>query len=112
MSLDASSARTWQNRNEVAMSMHRPKRSSSKSSKVEQSSFLTPTAEKNTNWNAATEGKPESEFVPYSIKNSYTVGNLINHPKLGNGVVVEAEATKVAVLFETGERRLAHALAS
>lgn len=46
---------------------------------------------------------------PYAITAEYTENDVLEHPKFGEGYVVEIlTATKISVLFEDGLRRLAH----
>lgn len=53
------------------------------------------------------------ERPAYSPRESYTVGDWVEHPKFGAGFVrALGEATKVVVAFESGDRTLIHALKS
>jgi hypothetical protein len=91
------------------MSIHRPKRVSYRSSRDVEP--LDGAKESTVNWKTATEGKQPADFKPYSVKTTYAAGDLLQHPKFGNGVVVSIEPTKIDVLFEDGPRKLAHAMA-
>ncbi len=93
------------------MSIHRPKRASVRSDRASESSLDPKASARPTDWAAAVQGKSEASFRAYSVKETYATGDGVTHPKFGNGLVVEVEATKIAVLFESGERRLAHAMA-
>jgi len=44
--------------------------------------------------------------VPYSASATFTVGDAVDHPKFGVGVVTALETGRVAILFESGERKL------
>jgi hypothetical protein len=45
----------------------------------------------------------------YSLKDEFTVNDVIKHPKFGEGYVVEIlTSSKIGVLFEDGVKRLAH----
>lgn len=91
------------------MSIHRPKRVTYRSSRESES--LDGAKETATvDWKTATEGKQPADFKPYSVKATYAVGDLVVHPKFGNGVVVSIEPNKIDVLFEDGPHKLAHAL--
>ena len=92
------------------MSIHRPKRVTYRSSK--ENNPLDPDLKdaKPTDWAQAMAGKRDADFQAYAVKTTYAVGALIKHPKFGNGVVVAVEPQKIDVLFESGERKLAHAL--
>ena len=92
------------------MSMHRPKRASFRSNPEPESPFDKKTNTQPSSWKDAVADKGDSDFRPYVVKATYAVGDGLTHPKFGNGVVVEAESTKIAVLFQSGERRLAHAV--
>lgn len=95
-----------------SMSMNRPKRVSHTSTKdVEVSLFGQPKEEKAVViWAEATAGKSDSDFGAYSVKTTYAEGDLLNHPKFGNGIVVLVELAKIDVLFESGTRKLVHAM--
>jgi hypothetical protein len=60
---------------------------------------------------AAIAGRTPKDFAPYSIGASFAVGQLVNHKKFGDGVVMEINAEKkVTVLFEEGSKLLAQAM--
>ncbi len=45
---------------------------------------------------------------PYSMRETFTAGDPVSHPKFGKGIVVEVlEAKKCAILFEDGRKVLA-----
>lgn len=45
---------------------------------------------------------------PYSMRETFAIGEPLTHPKFGKGVVLEiVEANKVAILFEEGRKVLA-----
>lgn len=92
------------------MSINRPKRVTYRASR--EANPLDPQAKdaKPTIWADVVAGKSDADFTPYAVKTTYEAGALIKHPKFGNGVVVAVEAQKIDVLFEIGERKLAHAL--
>ena len=93
------------------MSMNRPKRVSHHSTRdVEASPFDQPKDSKIVVWAEATAGKSDSDFGTYAVKTKYAAGDLLSHPKFGNGVVVAVEGGKIDVLFESGSRKLAHAM--
>lgn len=45
---------------------------------------------------------------PYSIRDSYTEGDIVSHPKFGLGFVTEISENKVEVTFEDERRVLVH----
>lgn len=52
----------------------------------------------------------KSEHLPYSIKTKYTLGQIIEHPSFGPGVVDKAiDTNKIEVIFRTATRILLHA---
>ena len=65
-----------------------------------------PEAEKT--WEESTEGKADDQFVPYAMTERYAKGQLILHSKFGKGVVVDADAQKVEILFQEGKKKLGH----
>lgn len=46
---------------------------------------------------------------PYSVQEVYATGDVIMHPKFGQGRVVEARAGKIVVKFGSDPRTLLHA---
>ena len=51
---------------------------------------------------------PTREVKPYSISERFAVGDSVQHPQFGVGVVQRAEEAKCDVLFESGLRALLH----
>jgi len=43
---------------------------------------------------------------PYAATTSYDVGDAVEHPKFGVGVVTVVEKGRMTVFFESGERKL------
>lgn len=47
--------------------------------------------------------------IKYSPKTKFEIGNLIDHPKFGTGIVeATLEADKIDILFKTGNKILIH----
>jgi hypothetical protein len=93
------------------MSINRPKRVSHHSTRdTEASPFDKPKEAKVVVWAEATAGKSDGDFGAYAVKTKYVEGDLLNHPKFGNGIVIAVEGAKIDVLFESGARKLAHAM--
>jgi hypothetical protein len=92
------------------MSIHRPKRVSHRSSRDSDNPLDSAPPDKPMSWTAATEGKADADFKAYSVKTTFAQGDLLRHPKFGNGVVVGVESSKIDVMFEDGERKLVHAM--
>jgi len=87
------------------MSIHRPKRVSFRSGR---DAGATDSKEaKQPEWAKAVEGKAAKDFKAYSVGATFSPGELLRHPKFGDGVVLVVEPGKVEVLFETGTRKLA-----
>ena len=60
-------------------------------------------------WEQAIAGKPATAFKPYRISNVLGAGELVRHPKFGDGVVARViDRGKVEVLFKDGPRTMAH----
>lgn len=60
-------------------------------------------------WEQAIAGKPSAAFKPYRISNVFGAGELVRHPKFGDGVVARViDRGKVEVLFKDGPRTMAH----
>lgn len=54
----------------------------------------------------------ESESMPYSVKNRYEVGDLIDHSSFGRGVVKSfIDNKKIEVVFEESIKTLIHGIA-
>jgi hypothetical protein len=61
-------------------------------------------------WEDRVLGKPVAAFTRYSMTRNLTTGELISHPKFGDGYVAcVIEGNKVSVVFRDGVRTLAHA---
>ena len=59
-------------------------------------------------WEHAIAGKPSSAFVPYRISLHFGQGDLVKHPKFGDGVVAKViDSSKVEILFKDGPRTMA-----
>lgn len=58
-------------------------------------------------WNELKE-KSDSKPTPYTMKNSFEVGTVVEHPKFGLGFVIMATGQAVQIVFEDSERSLVH----
>lgn len=92
------------------MSIHRPKRVTYHTNREPSTTIETQKESKVPAWAEAVEGKATADFKAYAINATYAQGDLLRHPKLGDGVVLSVEANKIEVLFESGPRKLAHAM--
>jgi hypothetical protein len=71
------------------------------------------TREQTSNWEHAIAGQGPSSFKPYRISLSYAAGDLIRHPKFGDGVVQRIiDQGKVEILFKDGPRTMAQGVAA
>jgi hypothetical protein len=62
-------------------------------------------------WERAVTGKLLADFIKYNVKAQFKVGDLVKHPKFGDGVVTQIiDAHKVEILFKDEPRKLAQAL--
>jgi hypothetical protein len=60
-------------------------------------------------WESSIAGKPSVAFHPYRTTASFDAGQLIRHPKFGDGVVARViDRGKVEVLFKDGSKTMAH----
>lgn len=60
-------------------------------------------------WESSIAGKPPVAFHPYRTTTSFDAGQLIRHPKFGDGVVARViDRGKVEVLFKDGPKTMAH----
>lgn len=62
-------------------------------------------------WERAIAGQPTNAFKPYSVKALLGPGELVRHPKFGDGVVARViDRAKVEILFQDGTRTMAHGM--
>jgi len=62
-------------------------------------------------WEHAIAGKPSSAFTAYRISLSFGPGDLVKHPKFGDGVVAKViDPSKVEILFKDGPRTMAQGM--
>lgn len=70
--------------------------------------FWAKPAEPEKSWNEQVDGKADDSFVPYALSQRYTRGQLVVHPKFGKGVIVDADAVRIEILFQEGKKKLGH----
>lgn len=64
--------------------------------------------EQTATWESAIAGQPSGAFKPYRVSNVFGLGELVRHPKFGDGVVSRViDRGKVEVLFKDGLRTMA-----
>lgn len=62
-----------------------------------------------TAWEKAIAGQPTTAFKPYRITLTLAPGELVRHPKFGDGVVARViDRGKAEILFKDGPRTMAH----
>jgi Zn ribbon nucleic-acid-binding protein len=62
-----------------------------------------------TAWEKAIAGQPSTAFKPYRITLTFSQGELVRHPKFGDGVVARViDRGKAEILFKDGPRTMAH----
>jgi hypothetical protein len=60
-------------------------------------------------WEKAIAGQPSTAFKPYRISVTFGAGELVHHPKFGDGVVARViDRGKIEILFQDGPRTMAH----
>ncbi len=92
------------------MSMKRTKQRGTSSSRYKDTDldFWAKPKEAEKSWQELIEGKPDEGFVPYNLSDRYAKGQLVVHTKFGKGIVVEADAHRVEILFQDGKKKLGH----
>ena len=59
-------------------------------------------------WEEQVEAKPDEDFVAYALAERFVKGQLVLHTKFGKGIVFDADATRVEILFQEGKKKLGH----
>jgi hypothetical protein len=91
------------------MSMKRTKqRTSGGRDKDVDGDFWKKPTEPEKSWQEHVEGKADDAFVPYALSSRFTKGQLVTHVKFGKGIVVDADASRVEILFQDGKKKLGH----
>jgi hypothetical protein len=90
------------------MSIHRPKRATSRKTESAPPRGSPSSAPKPPKWKDAVGDKPDNAFAAYASASSYEKDALIAHSKFGKGIVVEVDGNKIHILFEEGVRKLLH----
>jgi hypothetical protein len=90
------------------MSIHRPKRATSRRSDTAAGRSSPSSAPKPPKWKDVVADKPDGAFAAYAQSATFEKDTLVNHAKFGKGLVVEVDGNKLHVLFEEGIRKLLH----
>lgn len=65
--------------------------------------------EQTSQWEHAIAGQPMGAFKQYRVTQAYSAGELIRHPKFGDGVITQViDRGKVEILFKDGPKTMAH----
>ncbi len=59
-------------------------------------------------WEELVEGKADGDFVPYLLSERFAKGQFIHHAKFGKGVIVDADTSRIEILFQEGKKKLGH----
>lgn len=94
------------------MSMKRTKQRTSGREKDVDGDFWKKPAEPEKSWEQQMQGQPDDSFLPYALSSRYAKGQLVTHVKFGKGVVVDADSSRVEILFQEGKKKLGHGQAS
>ena len=69
----------------------------------------TRTGARTSDWEQRIAGQPVTAFVRYSMLRKYNAGELVHHPKFGDGfVAMVLDVGKISIVFKDGARTLAH----
>ncbi len=90
------------------MSIHRPKRPSTRKADAPSRGSSASSTTKPPKWKDVVADRPDNAFAPYASASRYEKDALIAHSKFGKGIVVEVDGNKVHILFEQGVLRLLH----
>lgn len=61
-------------------------------------------------WEKDVSPQPDDVFTKYAPKARFAKEAFVLHPKFGKGVVLDAEPSRVEVLFQEGPKKLVHGL--
>ena len=62
-----------------------------------------------TEWEQRIAGQPVTAFMRYSMSRTYKAGELVHHPKFGDGyIAIVIDVGKVSIVFKDGAKTLAH----
>jgi len=60
-------------------------------------------------WDSRVLGQSVSSFTRYSMTRRFALGELVSHPKFGDGYVLDVvDPQKVSIMFREGPKTLAH----
>ena len=69
----------------------------------------TRTGARTSEWEQRIAGQPVTAFMRYSMARTYNAGELVHHPKFGDGyVAIVLDGGKVSIVFRDGAKTLAH----
>ena len=71
------------------------------------------TGARTSDWEQRIAGQPVTAFGKYAMTHSYRGGELVHHPKFGDGyVAMVLDRFKVSIIFKDGAKTLAHGQAA
>jgi hypothetical protein len=84
------------------------KTGSTKSPRTATSSTAARVAAKQGEWESRVLGQALSAFTRYSMGRQFAIGELVSHPKFGDGYVLDVvDPQKVSIMFRDGPKTLA-----
>jgi len=90
------------------MSIHRPKRATSRKESATARGAGPSGPPKPPKWKEAVAEQPDGAFSAYATGSTFEKDALVAHSKFGKGIVLEVDGNKVQILFEEGIRKLLH----
>jgi hypothetical protein len=90
------------------MSMKRAKQRTGGRDKDIETDFWKKPTEPEKTWEEHVADKPDADFIPYVLSEKFAKGQFLLHTKFGKGVVVDADAARVEILFQEGKKKLGH----
>jgi hypothetical protein len=82
--------------------------STAKKTKAAASAALKTSGARTNDWEARVLGQAVTAFTRYAMTRTYNLGELVNHPKFGDGYVLEiVDPKKVTIQFRDGQKTLA-----
>jgi hypothetical protein len=92
----------------MSMKRTKPRSAGGGRDKDSDTDFWAKPTEPEKSWEEHVGDKPDEAFAPYTLSQRYTKGQLVLHTKFGKGVVVDADAVRVEILFQDGKKKLGH----
>jgi hypothetical protein len=90
------------------MSIHRPKRATSRKESATARGSASSGPPKPPKWKEVVGEQPDGAFAAYATASTFQKDALVAHTKFGKGIVLEVDGNKIQILFEEGIRKLLH----